>query len=288
MVRFIYNKTYHFSCILRDPSQPKHPGKTAEKHEQKSQEPKSPPLKDGYRTIIRVLKAENVKKGDWFGKSDAFCVVCNVFCILYFFSHVSVIFFSRQVKVDNSEERNTKVVPNNLSPQWKEDFTFDTTTLPKLAQFAVRDDDKRGKSQGLGEATVDLKALSRLYSKPTLTNSGARKLPILYGSAKKRHGTLYVMISGQVIGNPKPESGPKFKTIVTVIKGSNLRKGDTFSQSDAFCIVEVGQKAKPQQTNVIKDNKNPVWNETVCAINIPKWSKVFLFSSSLEQMRSQD
>ncbi|CAF1398756.1 unnamed protein product [Adineta steineri] len=48
---------------------------------------------------------------------------------------------------------------------------------------------------------------------------------------------------------------------VTIIEGKNLKKKDLWSESDPFVTIYFDDKEQTQKTKVIRNNKNPMWNQ---------------------------
>ena len=97
---------------------------------------------------------------------------------------------------------------------------------------------------------------------------------------------LFRWFSGQKsVPTTEEKTNPEtFTTIVTVVKATDIKKGDTFSQSDGFCIVRVGQLQ--EQTRVIPSSKNPAWNQRVCD-KLHFLCQYWCCSSSLKRKKHQ-
>ena len=48
---------------------------------------------------------------------------------------------------------------------------------------------------------------------------------------------------------------------VTIVEGEDLKKKDLFSESDAFVKMSLQQDHNLYQTKVIRNNRDPRWNE---------------------------
>ena len=85
-----------------------------------------PPSFDG-KLNISVIKAQNLRNADTFGKSDPYVVIL----------------------VDDEKVAKTKTIDNNLSPTWNENFVCLVAGQRNAVFFTVWDDDA-GKDDSLG------------------------------------------------------------------------------------------------------------------------------------------
>ena len=104
-------------------------------------QPQEPPATNVNNDVMKgqlkvvVKLGRNIKNQDWGGKSDPFV----------------------RIKLPDGQKAETKVIDNNLNPEWNESFSFevDLGDAPGTCSFEVRDQDNMS-SESCGLVKVDL------------------------------------------------------------------------------------------------------------------------------------
>jgi hypothetical protein len=255
--------------------------------------PSSKPSQTGPKlnVVVKVLNAKSLRNADGMmaGVSDPYVVVHLV--------------DTRGKDVKGVKPQQTKVIQNNLNPEWNEDIVFEGVENPQAytVRMNVFDQDTfmgtghldwLSKDDQLGDGKVNLgtiRTLERFQDAELMIDANLK-------SKTKAKLSCSIMITSRpytpqppqpnqaIPSQPQqqPSGGyhqqpakpsqpvPKKNLVVKVKNASDLRNADGMMAgvSDPYVVLHLvdgrGKEAyKAQQTSVVNDNLNPVWNEDI-------------------------
>ncbi|KNC55273.1 C2 domain-containing protein [Thecamonas trahens ATCC 50062] len=190
---------------------------------------------------VRVVEAKNVPKGDAFSQSDARCVLEL-----------------------QGEERRTSVVADTDAPTWNEEFGFELDGSDDTLAVKLVDDDN-GSDDVLAVGHVPLRLLERdgvvndqWYG---FDDSDAMvRLVVVHGAEAAGESAMEAEPEAEPETEAAPQSQPwTGPMLVRVVEATKVPKGDTFSKSDARCVLEL--QGEERRTSVVDDTDAPTWNE---------------------------
>lgn len=221
-------------------------------------------LRPSHCLHIKVISARNLPDTDIIGKSDPF-----------------VTMYTRQTRMVK-----TSVIKNNLNPVWNEEF--DLLVEEMYAQplhIEVYDLD----FMIMGAEQKELLGRHKLWLSEL--EPGVEKtmwLPLgLEDFSEDSCGSGRGELQLSLLCNPIREmhtdaTGTEFGAlIVRVVEAKDLLSKDWFGQADAYVSMKVVDKhehkakgeskhLQKKSSTVIKNNANPVWNETIEFVSIPR------------------
>jgi len=172
----------------------------------------------------------------------------------------------------DEEVHRTKVIRNNLNPDWKDEFFLvripEDTSIPEL-RLEVWDYDRIGSGDLLGTAKVPV---SDLVDPPRLEQTLALQAAAEEGG--KAAGTLRVNIrSGAKVGTRSEElvlkagaTDEKVEVQIGILAASGLARADSFGgKSDPFCLAYWNNQ-QVHKTRVINNTTDAVWKEEAFTI----------------------
>jgi len=178
---------------------------------------------------VLVLSATGLRNGDWVGKSDPYCTM-----------EVSG---KPTPQVDGKPESrfSTKVVDNNLSPEWNHDIDVGHYCVGDSITFVVKDNDPLKPDDPLGKVTV---------TSTQFFENGYEGDLQLSGEGSGSDAFLKVKIAVQ---HPRVTVG--------IVSARGLRNADWVGKSDPFCTCDIpGRVDAKFATKVVSDQLAPVWN----------------------------
>jgi len=209
--------------------------------------------------VLTVMEAKNLLKADLLGGSpDAYV----------------------QVALNQShKELKTKTVKSSPNPVWNEDFRFEIPIADisqKTLSLKVYDWDRFSKNDPIGEVQIPLwqvdfsqvnegwKNIEKMSAKPNQSkkpNSQPRR-----GSTSSFSSDDEMKRSPNNIGRIKytlSYETTSHTCILTIHQAKNLKKADLTGKPDPYVSVNLTTGGlKETKTKTVKNNPDPVWNET--------------------------
>lgn len=172
---------------------------------------------------VTIVSARGLRNADWVGKSDPYCIC--------------------EVSGKSGSKTETKVVMDNLSPEWNHEAVLTGYCAGDELRFIVKDKDPLKSDDALGSVTLATEELIATGFEGELALTGT-------GASNTAHLKIKVSIVHPVLK-------------VTVISASGLRNADWVGKSDPYCICEVQGKPHVKfQTPVIDEQLSPEWHHT--------------------------
>eukprot|EP00092_Neocalanus_flemingeri_P001913 GFUD01002043.1.p1 GENE.GFUD01002043.1~~GFUD01002043.1.p1 ORF type:complete len:1721 (-),score=424.93 GFUD01002043.1:78-4745(-) len=215
--------------------------------------------------VLTVMEAKNLQKADLMGGNPDPYV---------------------QVALNqNHKELKTKTVKNTQNPVWNDDFRFEIPLADisqKTLSLKVFDWDRLSKNDPIGEVQIPLwqvdfsqvnegwKNIQKMSAKP----AQSQRPP----SQQRRGSTSSFSSDDEMKRSPNNIGRLKYSlsyeatshTVVLIIhQGKNFKKADLTGKPDPYVLINLPNGGmKEQKTKTIKNNPDPVWNETF-RFNIP-------------------
>ena len=172
---------------------------------------------------VTIVSARGLRNADWVGKSDPYCIC--------------------EVSGRSGSRIETKVVTDNLSPEWHHEAVLTGYCAGDELHFIVKDKDPLKTDDPLGSVTLATGELIANGFEGELALTGT-------GAGDAAHLTVKAVIVHPVVK-------------VTVIGARGLRNADWVGKSDPYCICEVPGKPHVKfQTPAIDEQLNPEWHHT--------------------------
>jgi len=212
------------------------------------------------KVLLGIIKAKHLKKGDMMSKADPYVLI--------------------SVPGVNFKPIKTKSIKSTQEPVWNETHTFDINDVAgKTFILQVFDKDMM-KDDGLGEIHVPVSLLDRSqkieewkYLSKYSGKVAAGPSPSKRQSTGKQQKSRSRSSSDERKSSKSTPGAPsihyqinyKHGTLaVTVLECKNLKKADVMGSVDSYVEVSlVPWSTKPEKTETIKKNQNPVFNHTV-------------------------
>ncbi|KAA8535169.1 hypothetical protein F0562_030172 [Nyssa sinensis] len=202
---------------------------------------------------VKLVQAKELTNKDIIGKSDPFAV-------LY-------------IRPLRERMKTSKTINNQLNPVWNEHFEFiveDVSTQNLVVK--VYDDEGLQSAELLGCAQRDNKNrgqvhLELLYcpfgmknglTNPFASNSSMTSLEKVFKSAEGNEAVE----NGLQVKSRKSEVIVRGVLSVTVISAEDLPAADLMGKADPYVVLIMKKTETKNQTRVVNDSLNPVWNQT--------------------------
>ena len=225
----------------------------------------------GPRLKMMVRKAEKLPKVDTFGWIDAYLSMSL-----------------------GEESHKTKIIKKNENPEWNEDFEFAVTDPTDVLKIALFDWEMTSSHRSVGEIMIKVSEVIQMKSLDKSFELKSSDGSILTGK-KGDNSLLHMSLSYEEKSDAELEAmrreleelerqkqakdsdvadaeaaienakdvfrvKPPFKIKVNVKSLRHLPNMDTFGKCDGYVVVECGDQR--QQTNKVKSNYDPDFNET--------------------------
>jgi len=181
-------------------------------------------------TLI-VNSAKDIRSADKNGFSDPYCTL--------------------QV---GKQRHKTKTKNKTLNPEWRESFTFKSSSFKwsDMLNLIVYDADYFS-SEELGTISLSLQDLFLL--------NGKESRHVLEGKNDEDAGEIRILVNfeNEEHHEEHQETSP---LNISVIKATGLRATDTFGKCDPYCVISyktTAGKRKSVQTTIVKNTLEPEW-----------------------------